>query len=471
MCLSVFKEVMMFKPEIYKQRRKKLKSLLKKGVCLFPGNSDSPMNYPANAYPFRQDSSFLYFFGLDSPGLFGIIDIDEDREIIFGDDVTLEDIIWVGPQPELSSRAASVGVKEVLTASCLPDYLDRVVGQKRVVHFLPPYRADINLKLSSFLNLSPDKVKTFASVELIKATVALRSVKSPEEIREIENALKVTREMYLTAIPQVRPGRKEQEVLSLMELICRANGLSFSFPPIVTINGQIFHKTTYGDVLKRGRFLVMDAGAESELRYACDITRSIPVGGKFSQRQKDIYMIVLRGQEEAIKSIAPGVKYKDVHLKTARTMAESLKDLGLMKGDLDDAVEQGAHALFFPHGLGHMLGLDVHDMENVGEDYVGYDETVSRSQQFGLAYLRLARALQPGFVLTVEPGIYFIPALFAQWKKENKFANFIDYEKVEKFLDFGGVRIEDDVLVTADGHRVLGPKIPKKIPEIEKLFD
>lgn len=460
----------MFKPETYQQRRKKLKSLLKRGVCLFPGNNDSPMNYPANVYPFRQDSSFLYFFGLDSPCLFGIMDIDEDKEIIFGDDVTLEDIIWVGPQSELKNRAASVGVKEVLPASHLSDYLDKVMGQKRIIHFLPPYRADITLKLSSWLNLSPDKVKTFASVELIKAVVDLRSVKSPEEIKEIENALQVTREMYLTAIPQVRPGRKEQEVLSLMELVCRANDLCFAFSPIVTINGQIFHKTTYGDVLKKSRFLVMDTGAESELHYACDITRSIPVGGKFNQRQKDIYVIVLKGQEQAIKSIAPGVKYKDVHLKTARIMAEGLKDLGLMKGDLDEAVEQGAHALFFPHGLGHMLGLDVHDMENVGENYVGYDETVSRSQQFGLAYLRLARALQPGFVLTVEPGIYFIPALFAQWKKEKKFANFIDYEKVEKFLDFGGVRIEDDILVTADGYRILGPRIPKKISEIEKMF-
>lgn len=461
----------MFEARTYQQRRKKLKTLVKSGVCLFPGNTDSPMNYPANAYPFRQDSSFLYFFGLDAPGLVGIIDIDEGEEIIFGDDVTLEDIIWVGPQPKLKERAAAAGIKKVKASSELSNYLNQIKSQNRTIHYLPPYRADITLKLSAWLDLPPDQVKSSASVDLIKAVVALRSIKSQEEVQEIERALRVTREMYLTAIPEVQPGNKEQEILALMELVLRSNGLSFAFPPIITINGQIFHKTTYGDVLKKGRFLVMDTGAESELHYACDITRSIPVGGKFNQRQKDIYSIVLKGQEEAIKAIAPGIKYKEIHLKAARIMAEGLKDLGLMKGDLDEAVNQGAHALFFPHGLGHMLGLDVHDMENLGENYVGYDQTVSRSEQFGLGYLRLARALEPGFVLTVEPGIYFIPALIEKWRKEKKFLDFINYEKVEKFLDFGGVRIEDDVLVTADGHRVLGPKIPKKISEIEALFD
>jgi Xaa-Pro aminopeptidase len=307
-------------------------------------------------------------------------------------------------------------------------------------------------------------------VELVRATVSLRSYKSEEEVKEIEKALRVTRESYLMAIPEVRPGAREQEVLALMELVLRAYGLSFSFPPIVTVNGQIFHKTSYGDLMKKGQLLVMDTGAESQNHYASDITRTVPVGGKFNQRQKDIYSIVLKGQEEAIKQIAPGIMYKDVHLKAARVMAEGLKDLGLLKGDLEEAVRQGAHALFFPHGLGHMLGLDVHDMENLGEDYVGYNHTVKRSEQFGLGYLRLAKALEPGYVLTVEPGIYFIPALYEQWKKEKKFTDFINYDRAEKFLGFGGVRIEDDVLVTANGHQVLGPKIPKKISEIEGLF-
>lgn len=460
----------MFKPETYQQRRKKLKSLVKKGLCLFPGNVDSPMNYKANAYPFRQDSTFLYFFGLDSPGLAAVVDIDEGQDIIFGDDVTLEDIIWVGPQPKMKDRAAAVGVRQVKPYSDLQDYLQKARSQGRMIHFLPPYRAETSLQLAGWLGLSPDEIKAGASLELIRAVVALRSVKSPEEIKEIEKALCVTREMYLAAIPRVKPGAREQEVLAFMDMVLRANGLTFAFPPIITINGQIFHKTSYGDVLKKGRMMVMDAGAESARHYACDITRSVPVGGKFNQRQRDIYSIVLRGQEEAIKAIGPGVKYRQVHLRAARVMAEALKDLGLMKGNLDEAVDRGAHALFFPHGLGHMLGLDVHDMENLGENHVGYDQTVKRSEQFGLGYLRLARTLEPGFVLTVEPGIYFIPALVATWKKEKKHLEFINYAAVEKYLDFGGIRIEDDVLVTEDGCRVLGPRIPKKIKDIESQF-
>jgi len=460
----------MFKPEIYRERRKKLKSLVGSGLCLFPGNDDSPMNYPANCYPFRQDSTFLYFFGLDSPGLNAIIDVDENKEIIFGDDVTLEDIIWVGPQKKLKERASEVGVKTVLGSYELAGYLARALEQKRKIHFLPPYRGETKIKLARWLNLDLDQVKAQASVDLIKAVVTLRAVKGEEEIAEIERALRVTREMYLAGIPAVKPGVKEQEVLALMEMVLRANGLNFSFPPIITINGQIFHKTTYGDTLKKGRMLVMDSGAESERHYAADITRSIPVGGKFNPRQKDIYAIVLNGQEKAIQAIKPGVYFKEIHLLAARVMAEGLKDLGLMKGNLEEAVAQGAHALFFPHGLGHMLGLDVHDMEGLGENYVGYDETVQRSEQFGLGYLRLARKLQPGFVLTVEPGIYFIPALYEKWRKEKKFKDFINYDRAEKFLDFGGVRIEDDVLVTRDGYRLLGPKIPKKISEIENLF-
>ncbi|MBC7349519.1 MAG: aminopeptidase P family protein [Candidatus Aminicenantes bacterium] len=460
----------MFKPEVYQQRRKKLKSLVKTGICLFPGNTDSPMNYAANAYPFRQDSTFLYFFGLDSPGLNALIDIDERRDIIFGDDVTLEDIIWVGPQPRMKDRAAAVGVRQVQPAAALAEYLKKARSQGRPIHFLPPYRAETKLQLSAWLKIAPAGLKSAASLELIRAVVALRSVKSPEEVKEIEKALVVTREMYLAAVPRVRPGVKEQEVLAFMEMVLRANGMSFSFPPIVTINGQIFHKTSYGDTLTRGRMMVMDTGAESARHYACDITRTIPVGGRFNQRQRDIYSIVLKGQEEAIKAIAPGIKYRDVHLKAARVMAEALKDLGLMKGDLDEAVNRGAHALFFPHGLGHMLGLDVHDMENLGENYVGYDQSIKRSEQFGLGYLRLARTLEPGFVLTVEPGIYFIPALIASWKKEKKHFDFINYERAEKYLDFGGVRLEDDVLVTDKGSRVLGPAIPKKIKDIENLF-
>ncbi|HRD01160.1 MAG TPA: aminopeptidase P family protein [Candidatus Saccharicenans sp.] len=462
----------MFNPEVYQERRKRLKKMIETGICLFPGNDDSPMNYLANTYPFRQDSSFLYFFGLDSPGLTAVIDLDEQKEIVFGDDVTIEDIIWVGPQPPLKDRARAAGLKLVKPSASLNDYLAEAISRGRQIHYLPPYRGETILKLSSWLKIAPDRVKPGASTELIKAVISLRSIKSREEVAEIEKALKVTKESYLTAIPEIRPGAREQEILALMELVIKAYGLSFAFPPIITINGQIFHKTSYDDKLLKGRFLVMDTGAESRLHYACDITRSVPVGGRFNQRQKDIYSIVLKGQEEAIKSIAPGVMFKDIHLKAARVMAEGLKSLGLMSGDMEEAVNQGAHALFFPHGLGHMVGLDVHDMENLGEDYIGYDRTVNRSQQFGLNYLRMARALEPGHVMTVEPGLYFIPALYELWKKQKKFKAFINYDRVAKFLDFGGVRIEDDVLVTEDGHRILGPRpgIPKKISDIESLF-
>jgi Xaa-Pro aminopeptidase len=338
----------------------------------------------------------------------------------------------------------------------------------RRIHFLPPYRPGISIELGALLGVAPADVKAKASPELIAAVVAQRLVKSAAEVAEIEAALGVTAEMYLAAMSLCRPGRHEREVAGAMEGIALSLGCRQAFPPIVTINGQILHSHGAVNELARGRLLVVDAGAESWLHYASDITRTIPVGGKFSRRQRDIYDIVLAGQTEAIAAIKPGIRYKDVHLKTAKIMAAGLKDLGLMRGDTDAAVTAGAHALFFVHGLGHNLGLDVHDMESLGENNVGYDETVARSGQFGLAYLRMAKALRPGHVLTVEPGLYFIPALYAQWRKEKKFTDFIAYDKVEKFLDFGGVRIEDDIVVTAKGCRVLGPPIPKTAAAVEK---
>jgi Xaa-Pro aminopeptidase len=312
------------------------------------------------------------------------------------------------------------------------------------------------------------KIKAGASLEFIKAVVGQRVIKTKEEIREIEAALDVTYDMYRFGMKNAKPGRIEQEIAGGMEGLALARGYRAAFPPIVTVNGQILHNHHHENVLSKGRLLVVDMGAESPLRYASDITRTIPVGGKFNRRQRDVYEIVLAGQEKAIRSIKPGVMYKEIHLKAARTMAEGLVDLGLMKGNVKTAVAEGAHALFFPHGLGHHLGLDVHDMEDLGENHVGYDKTVQRSDQFGLAYLRMAKALEPGHVLTVEPGIYFIPALFAKWKKERKHLGFINYDRIERFLDFGGVRIEDDVLVTKTGRRVLGKPIPKTVDEIEK---
>jgi Xaa-Pro aminopeptidase len=457
-----------FEKSTYVRRRRLLKKQVGSGIILFPGNGDSPMNYPANAYPFRQDSSFLYFFGLDGPGLAGLVDIDADREILFGDDAGLEDIIWTGPQAPLRDRAAEVGVKETAPRAELGRHIQAALAKKRKIHYLPPYRADVAFEIGDFIGIPASKIKAGASIDLIRAVVAQRSVKSAEEIAEIELAIGIARPAYLAAMHMAKPGRGETYVLGAMEGVMRSLGGSWAFPPIVTVNGHVFHNLGTSNVLTRGRMLVADTGTESPLHYACDLTRTIPVGGRFNRRQSDIYEAVLFGQMTAIRAIKPGVRYKDVHIAAAAALVSRLKDLKLMKGDVSAAVEAGAHALFFPHGLGHMLGLDVHDMEGLGETHVGYDGSVRRSEQFGLAYLRMARELRPGHVLTVEPGIYFIPALIDDWQAKKKFVEFIDYARVERFRGFGGVRIEDDVLVTDRGFRVLGPPIPKTVADVEE---
>ncbi len=458
----------MFKPEMYSRRRRLLKKQLGRGLALFVGNEECPMNYPANTYPFRQDSSFLYFFGLNSPGLAAVVDVDENKDILFGDDIGIEDIIWMGHLPKLKDRAREIGVGRTAPRKAFNDYVRKAMAAGRTIHYLPPYRALTATALCGLLGVPHKDLKSRASGALIKAVVDQRIVKSKEEVREIEKALDVTRDMYLAAMKLVKPGRYEREVSGTMEGIALVRGCRLAFPPIVTINGQILHNHYHGNMLAKGRLLVMDVGAETETGYSCDITRTVPVGGKFNRRQKDVYEIVLAGQETAIRLMKPGIMNKEIHLKTAETMAGGLKDLGLMKGDPVEAVAKGAHALFFPHGLGHNMGMDVHDMEDLGENHVGYDDSVKRSDQFGLAYLRMARELRPGYVMTVEPGIYFIPALVEKWRKEKKHREFIAYDKVERFLDFGGARIEDDVLITEKGRRVLGPPIPKTPADIEK---
>ena len=459
----------MFDSKIYIQRRNRLKEELKSGLILFLGNKESPMNYSDNPYPFRQDSTFLYFFGLDFPDLAAVLDIDQNREIVFGKDVDLEDIIWMGPQPSLKERATKSGIKETASPGELEEMVKLARQQGKKIHYLPPYRPETMLKIEQLLEIHPRMSKDYASVELIKAVVAQRSVKIEEEIEEIEIALGITHQMQTTAMKMAKPGVNEKEIAGRMEGIALSYGCPLGFPIILTINGQILHNHYHGNILKKGKLLVNDSGSESPRHYPGDITRTVPVGGKFSSKQKEIYELVLKAQETAIQSIRPGVKYRDIHLKAARTIANGLKELDLMEGDVDEAVQAGAHAMFFPHGLGHMMGLDVHDMENLGEEFVGYDETVKRSDQFGLAYLRLARELKPGFVLTVEPGIYFIPALIDKWRGEKRFAQFINYEKLEEYRDFGGIRIEDDVLVTEKGHRLLGKPIPKTVEEIEEI--
>lgn len=459
----------MFNSDIYVQRRNSLKEQVESGLILFLGNEESPMNYPGNPYHFRQDSTFLYFFGLDFPSLAGVIDVDGDKEIVFGNDVSIEDIIWMGFQPSLKERASQAGIMETAPLDKLDETVKNAVQQGKKIHCLPPYRPETEVKISQLLGLNLDVIKDSVSEKLIKAVVKQRLVKIKEEIDEIEKAHDVTYEMHTTAMKMAKPGVYEREIAGEIEGIALSSGGGLAFPIILTINGQILHNHYHGNVLKEGRLLVNDSGAESSLHYSADITRTIPVGGKFTQKQKGIYEIVLNAQETAIQLIKPGIKYRDVHIEASRVIATGLKDLGLMKGETDEAVREGAHALFFPHGLGHVMGLDVHDMENLGENFVGYDENMERSDQFGLAYLRFARELQPGFVMTAEPGIYFIPALIDKWKREKKCLDFIDYEKLEEYRDFGGIRLEDNVLVTEDGHRVLGKSIPKKVKDVEDI--
>ena len=460
----------MFNAETYKKRRDWLKTDFQSGLLLFLGNEETPMNYPANVYPFRQDSSFLYYWGLDLPGLCAVIDVEAEREIIFGDDPDLDDIVWTGPQPSVAENAARVGVWQTLPKKELGKLLRKTVQTGRSIHFLPQYRAENKIFLGELLGIQPDFVNMYASPRLTKAVIAQRSVKEKAEIAEIEKALKITRAMHLQALRLTRPGLFEREIAGTVEGVALSQGGRVSFPIIFSVHGETLHNEYHGNKMEEGDLVVHDAGAEAPSHYAGDITRSFPVSGQFSLRQKEIYQIVLKTQLAAIEAVRPGFPYRDVHLLASRVLASGLKELGLMKGDVNEAVAEGAHALFFPHGLGHMLGLDVHDMEGLGEDWVGYDDEIQRSDQFGLAYLRLGKRLRPGFVLTVEPGIYFIPQLIDRWKAARKFTDFIDYAEVEKFRDFGGIRIEDDVLVTEEGHRVLGDPIPKTVKEIETVM-
>ena len=458
----------MFNKDVYIERRKRLKEDLKSGLILFLGNEESPMNYADNIYPFRQDSSFLYFWGLDSPGLAGVIDIDENEEIVYGYDFTVDDIVWMGPQETLAEKAKKTGALYSEPLEKLDKKLKEAVQKGRKIHYLPQYRADNILKIEHLLGIESSRVNDLASMELTKVVISQRSIKSAEEVEEIEKALDISYEMNAKAMEMTRPGIYEREVSGIVEGLVLSKGSRIAFPIIFSIHGETLHNHSHANLMQAGDILVLDSGAESPLHYASDITRTFPVSGKFSGIQKDIYNVVLSAQEKAIEMVHPGIRYKDIHLDASRVMAEGLKELGFMKGNVDDAVSAGAHALFFPHGLGHMLGLDVHDMENLGEDLVGYDSETKRSEQFGLAYLRLGKKLEPGFVLTVEPGIYFIPQLIDQWKAENKFKDFIDYDNVEKHKDFGGIRIEDDVLVTETDHRVLGKRIAKTVEEIEE---
>jgi Xaa-Pro aminopeptidase len=457
----------MLTPDTYRARRARLSKAIGSGLVLFLGNDEVGMNYTANVYPFRQDSTFLYFWALDQPGLAAVIDIDARTETVFGDDVTVADVVWSGPQPTTASRAAEAGVKKTAPSGKLADVVSAAMKKKRPVHFLAPYRAEHVVKLAALTGLKPAKLKDKRSLVLHKAVAAQRLYKTPEEVADIEMAVDVSREMYAAAMRAAKPGLKEYQVVAEIAKVVMARGCTYAFPPICSVHGETLHNPYYRNTLAQGDVLILDSGAETPSRNASDVTRTIPVGGTFSSQQRAIYEAVLRAQMGAIAAIKPGVPYRDVHLGAAKSFVTDLMSLGLMKGNADEAVAAGAHALFFPHGLGHMMGMDVHDMENLGEDIVGYGEGYKRSTQFGLNYLRLARPLEAGFVLTVEPGLYFIPALIDQWKAKKTNAAFINFKEVDKFRDARGYRIEDDVLVTPAGARVLGPPIPKTAADVE----
>ena len=459
----------MFEKNTYIKRRKALKNSNLSGLALILGNVDSPMNYLANTFHFRQDSSFLYFFGLDFPGLAGVFDFDSGEEIIFGDDVDIEDIIWMGPQVSLQENAAKAGVEKTAPFKKLFDFTKEAIKKGRKIHFLPPYRAENKIILEKLLGISVQRIQDFASVELIKAIVDLRSVKESVEIEEIRKACAIGYEMHVTAMKMAKPGVWEQKIAGTLEGIANSNGGMVSFPIILSQNGETLHNHDHSKLLKAGKMMLTDAGAETSLHYASDFTRTVPVGGKFTQKQREIYDIVLAANNKAKELTQPGITYLSVHLAAAEVIASGLMELGLMKGDVKEAVKSGAHAMFFPHGLGHMLGLDVHDMEDLGQIYVGYDDETRPVDQFGTAYLRLGRKLKPGFVITNEPGIYFIPALIDKWKNEKINSRFINFEKVNEYRDFGGIRLEDDIWVTETGNEILGQRVPIDPEEVELI--
>ena len=457
----------MFNQEVYVSRRAELKKLVKSGLIVLFGNNESPCNYPNNGYyPFRQDSSFLYYFGQRRDGLVGVIDIDKDKEILIGDDIDIEDIVWYGSVDSVSDLAAQVGVANTAPMKELAH-----IVEGRQVHFLPPYRFDTKIQIMDLFGIHPDQQKAAASVELIKAVVKMRQCKSALEIAEIEKACAIGYRMHTHAMRLTRPGVSEKFIGGQVDGMAHSLGEHESFATIFTQHGEIMHGNPSYNLLEEGRLALCDAGAENAENYCSDNTRTFPVNGKFTQRQLEIYSIVDACHDYALEVAKPGVLWYDVHMNVCRLMTDKLKEIGLMKGDTEEAVQAGAHAMFLPHGLGHMMGMDVHDMEGLGQNYVGFDDEIQPSTQFGTNALRCGKRLQEGFVMTDEPGIYFIPALIDDWRSQGLHKDFINYELLETYKDFGGIRIEDDILITSDGCRFLGEeRIPYHPKDIEAFM-
>lgn len=456
----------MFKKEVYIKRREKLRETVGSGLILLLGNDESPMNYADNPFHFHQDSSFKYFFGLDFPSLAGVMDCDTGEDIIFGDDLTVEDFVWMGPQPTILERASAYGIMSAEPLHKLAELLQKARSGDRTIHFLPPYRPENKIKLFELLGITPAESHDESSIELVRAVIAQRNYKSPLEVEELRKAADISVDMHRTAMRMAAPGVTEAEITAAVNYAAEKVGARISFPIIGTINGQTLHNHYHGNTLRSGQMFLLDAGAEIESGYAADLSSTVPVDPHFTQVQRDIYNITLDSHNTSISMLKPGIAFKEVYLESARVIVRGLKDMGLMKGDVDDAVTNGAHALFFPCGLGHMMGMDVHDMEDLGEIYVGWDGK-ERPKQFGIKSLRLGRKLEPGFVLTIEPGIYFIPELIDQWQKEGTNKDFLNFDKINRFRDFSGIRNEEDFLITETGYELLGKPKPKSIEDVE----
>jgi Xaa-Pro aminopeptidase len=459
----------LFPKEVYISRRKRLAENVGGGLIVLLGNEDSPMNYADNCFPFRQDSTFLYYFGLDIPMLAAVIDIDNGNEIIFGNDVSMDDIIWIGTLPSITALAAAVGIASTQRYHNIETVIQNAKSKHQTIHILPPYRAENKIKLSQWLGVNVHAVSQSASLKLIKSVIAQRERKEACEVEQLNHAVSISADMHLAAMQFAKPGVMEYEVAAKVEEIALANNGRLSYPIILTINGQTLHNHYHGNQLKDGDMVLIDAGAENIMHYAGDLTRTFPAGKTFTTRQKDLYNVVLASLNHATTLLKPGIEYREIHKQASIKLLEGLKQLGLVKGDSEEAVHAGVHTLFFQCGVGHMMGLDVHDMEDLGEQYVGYTDTLKKSTEFGWKSLRLAKQLKPGFVLTVEPGLYFIPELIDRWKAENKLRDFINYDVVEQYRNFTGIRIEDNYLITDEGAQKLGKHLIKEADEIEAI--
>jgi Xaa-Pro aminopeptidase len=457
----------MFPPATFTARREALRRRLGSGLVLIPGHGESPMNYRDNAYPFRQDSSFLYLFGLDQPDLVGLLDLDTGEDCLFGNDPSLLDVVWTGPLPTVAERAAEVGISRTAPFAALAPRLAAAQAQGRSIHYLAPFRGETVVMLAELLGRAPAAVTAGWSPELTAALVALRECKAPEEVAEIEGALALTARMHQAAFRTTRPGVIEREVVGAMEGLMRAQDRQLAYPVIFSKRGEVLHNHHHDLKLEAGDLVVNDTGCSSRYGYASDITRTLPVGGRFSALQRELYDVVLAAQEAVLAALRPGVPHLEMHQLACRHLVEGMKAHGCFNGDPAEVVASGAYAIVFQCGLGHAMGLDVHDMEGLGEDLVGYGEGFTRSPLFGLRSLRLAKPLKAGMVITTEPGLYFIPHQLDQWRAEGRFKDFIDYDALERFRHFGGIRIEDDVLITDTGSRVLGPPIPKTAEAVE----